>query len=249
MMMNFRYFANAFLVSLALWLMGHRAVAQNVESDLKMLKAWRAGAIVSAEAVKTYGEQRCFVQEAIPDAVFARMEGRSFPKDCTVNRQSLRYVRLLHVDVDGRTRLGEMVCNKSIAADVIDIFRELYRQRYPIHSIKLIDDFNADDEQSMRANNTSSFCFRKVTCSKKLSAHAMGKAIDVNPLYNPYYHRSPSGKITIQPTTATKYVDRAAIFPYKITKTDLMYRLFVARGFKWGGAWNRVKDYQHFEKE
>lgn len=245
----FRYFANAFFVTLALWLVGHKAVAQNVEGDLKTLKAWRAGAIVSVEAVKTYGEQRCFVQEAIPDAVFARMEGRSFPKDCTVNRQSLRYLRLLHVDFDGRTRLGEMVCNKSIAADVIDIFRELYRQHYPIHSIKLIDDFNADDEQSMRANNTSSFCFRKVTGSKKLSAHAMGKAIDVNPLYNPYYHRSPSGKITVQPTTATKYVDRAANFPYKITKTDLMYRLFIARGFKWGGAWNRVKDYQHFEKE
>ena len=132
----FRYFANAFFVTLVLLLMGHRAVAQNVESELKTLKAWRAGAIVSVEAVKTYGEQRCFVQEAIPDAVFARMEGRSFPKDCTVNRQSLRYVRLLHVDVDGRTRLGEMVCNKSIAADVIDIFRELFRQRYPIHSIK-----------------------------------------------------------------------------------------------------------------
>ena len=245
----FRYFANAFFVTLALWLVGHKAVAQNVEGDLKTLKAWRAGAIVSVEAVKTYGEQRCFVQEAIPDAVFARMEGRSFPKDCTVNRQSLRYLRLLHVDVDGRTRLGEMVCNKSIAADVIDIFRELYRQRYPIHSIKLIDDFNADDEQSMRANNTSSFCFRKVTGSKKLSAHAMGKAIDVNPLYNPYYHRSPSGKITVQPTTAMKYVNRTATFPYKITKTDLMYRLFIARGFKWGGAWNRVKDYQHFEKE
>ena len=248
-MTNFRYFANAFLVTLALWLVGHRAVAQNVESELKTLKAWRAGAIVSTEAIKTYGEQRCFSQEAIPDAVFARMEGRSFPKDCTVNRQSLRYVRLLHVDVDGRTRLGEMVCNKLIAADVIDIFRELYRQHYPIHSIKLIDDFNADDEQSMRANNTSSFCFRKVTGSKKLSAHAMGKAIDVNPLYNPYYHRSPSGKITVQPTTATKYVDRAATFPYKITKTDLMYQLFIAHGFKWGGAWNRVKDYQHFEKE
>jgi len=245
----FRYFANAFFVTLALWLVGHKAVAQNVEGDLKTLKAWRAGAIVSVEAVKTYGEQRCFVQEAIPDAVFARMEGRSFPKDCTVNRQSLRYLRLLHVDFDGRTRLGEMVCNKSIAADVIDIFRELYRQHYPIHSIKLIDDFNADDEQSMRANNTSSFCFRKVTGSKKLSAHAMGKAIDVNPLYNPYYHRSPSGKITVQPTTAMKYVERVAAFPYKIIKTDLMYRLFIAHGFKWGGAWNRVKDYQHFEKE
>ena len=87
-MTNLRYFANAFFVTLALLLVGHKAVAQNVESELKTLKAWRAGAIVSTEAVKTYGEQRCFVQEAIPDAVFARMEGRSFPKDCTVNWQS-----------------------------------------------------------------------------------------------------------------------------------------------------------------
>ena len=80
----FRYFANAFFVTLALWLVGHKAVAQNVESDLKTLKAWRAGAIVSTEAIKTYGEQRCFVQEAIPDAVFALFPERLYGKSAVV---------------------------------------------------------------------------------------------------------------------------------------------------------------------
>ena len=243
------YKLSVVFVALALMAGGMRASAQNDGHDLQALKAWRAGTVVSAEAVKAYGEQRCFSQEAIPDAVFTRMDGRSFPKGCTVNRSALRYVRVLHVDVDGRTRLGEIVCNKAIAADLVDIFRELYHHRYPVHSIRLIDDFDADDERSMRANNTSCFCFRKVSGSKKLSAHATGKAIDVNTLYNPYYHRSPSGKITVRPATATKYVDRTAKFPYKITKADLLYRLFIAHGFKWGGAWHRVKDYQHFEKD
>ena len=247
--MNFRRFAGIILLAFGLLLGSLEAIGQNVAHDLQALKAWQAGAIVSAGAVKAYGEQRCFSQEAIPDAVFARMDGRSFPKGCTVNRSALRYVRVLHVDVDGRTRLGEIVCNKAIAADLIDIFRELYHHRYPVHSIRLIDDFGADDERSMRANNTSCFCFRKVSGSKKLSAHAAGKAIDVNTLYNPYYHRSPSGKITVRPATATKYVDRMAAFPYKITRGDLLYRLFIAHGFKWGGAWHRVKDFQHFEKD
>lgn len=247
--MNFRCFAGIILLAFGLLLGSLEATGQNVAHDLQALKAWRAGTVVSAGAVKAYGEQRCFSQEAIPDAVFARMDGRSFPKGCTVNRSALRYVRVLHVDVDGRTRLGEIVCNKAIAADLIDIFRELYHHRYPVHSIRLIDDFGADDERSMRANNTSCFCFRKVSGSKKLSAHAAGMAIDVNTLYNPYYHRSPSGKITVRPATATKYVDRMAAFPYKITRGDLLYRLFIAHGFKWGGAWHRVKDFQHFEKD
>lgn len=227
---------------------GVRLPAQSLQHEMQWLSGWKAGAVVSAEAVQAYGESRCFTQEPLPDAVFARMQGRSFPKGCTVNRTSLRYVKILHVDVDGRTRLGEIVCNKAIAADLVSIFRQLYQRRYPIHSVRLIDDFGASDERSMRANNTSSFCFRRVNGSRKLSPHATGMAIDVNPLYNPYYHRSPSGKVTVQPVTGTPYLNRKASFPYKITKTDDLYRLFISHGFKWGGAWRRVKDYQHFEK-
>ena len=222
--------------------------AQGVAESLARLKAWQAGSVVGVEGVERFGQDKCFTASVIPDKVFARMQGKSYPKGCTVRRSDLRYLRLLHVDKDGHIRLGEMVCNKAIAGDVLAIFKELFRQRYPIESVRLIDDFGADDERSMRANNSSSFCYREVKGSKKLSAHARGMAVDINTLYNPYYHRSRSGKVTVQPATGSKYLDRAGKFPYKIVRGDLVWQLFVSHGFKWGGAWRSVKDYQHFEK-
>lgn len=189
-----------------------------------------------------------FTSSPIPDNVFARMQGKSYPKDCPIPRSSLRYITLLHVDKDGNVKHGEMVCNKAIAADVVAIFKELYLKKYPIESVRLIDDFDANDEKSMRANNSSSFCYRVVKGSKKLSAHARGMAVDINTLYNPCYRKSKSGKVTIQPSTAGKYVNRNASFPYKITRGDLAWRLFTKHGFVWGGGWRTVKDYQHFEK-
>ena len=209
---------------------------------------WRAGTVVSAKAVEAYGLSRCFTAAPIPDAVFARMKGRSYPEGCSVRRSDLRYLRLLHKDLQGHIRLGEMVCNKAIAADVLDIFRQLYLHGYPIESVRLIDDFGANDELSMRANNTSAFCYRVVKGSRRLSPHARGMAVDLNTLYNPCYRRSRSGRVIIQPATAARYVDRSAHFPCKITPSDLAYRLFKAHGFRWGGAWKSVKDWQHFEK-
>lgn len=189
-----------------------------------------------------------FSVSMIPDDVFARMQGKSYPVGCPVRRQDLRYLRLLHVDLNGHVKHGEMVCNKAIANDVLEIFKELYERRYPIASVRLIDDFGANDEESMRANNSSGFCYRAVRGSKKLSAHARGMAVDVNTLYNPCVRRLRSGKVVVQPSVATRYVDRRGSFPYKIEKDDLVWRLFTSRGFKWGGAWKSVKDYQHFEK-
>lgn len=189
-----------------------------------------------------------FSVSEIPDAVFRRMEGKSYPKACPIKRSDLRYLKLLYVDGRGKVKTGEMVCNKAIAKDVLEIFEELYKHKYPIERIQLIDDFGADDERSMRANNTTSFCYRVVKGSKKLSAHARGMAVDINTLYNPCVRRSRSGKVVVQPSTATKYTNRKASFPYKIERGDLAWRLFTSHGFKWGGAWRSVKDYQHFEK-
>ena len=189
-----------------------------------------------------------FSVSMIPDDVFVRIQGKSYPDGCPVRRQDLRYLRLLHIDLDGHVKQGEMVCNKAIANDVLEIFEELYKHRYPIASVRLIDDFGANDEESMRANNSSSFCYRAVRGSKKLSAHAQGMAVDINPLCNPCVRRLRSGKVMVQPSVSGKYVDRSDSFPYKIEKGDLAWKLFTSRGFKWGGAWKTVKDYQHFEK-
>lgn len=190
-----------------------------------------------------------FTADTLTNEVFARMKGKSFAEDCSVSRAELRYLRVSHYDAEGRVRQGELVCHRAIAADLLDIFRELYRHRYPIERMTLIDDYDADDEQSMRANNTSCFNYRKVAGSRRLSAHSRGMAIDINPLYNPCVRKGRDGRTTIQPSTARRYADRKRAFRYKLVAGDLCHRLFLEHGFEWGGAWRSLKDYQHFEKK
>jgi hypothetical protein len=189
-----------------------------------------------------------FTIDTISDAVFQRMQGKSFKRDCTVKRSELRYLRLSHYDAEGKEHIGELVCNKMVASDLKEIFQELYKHHYPIQRMQLVDDYDADDEQSMRANNTSCFNFRRIAGSTKLSKHSQGLAIDINPLYNPYVKRQANGTLIVQPANATCYADRRKAIPYKIERDDLCYRLFIKHGFKWGGAWTRQQDYQHFER-
>lgn len=158
-------------------------------------------------------------------------------------------VQVEHVDFQGRTQQGLIVCNKAIANDLREIFAELYKAEYPIERIRPISEYGNDDERSMRANNTSCYCYRVVEGSTKLSNHARGMAVDVNPLYNPCVRRRKDGTMLVQPATGKPYTDRAKPFKYKITRHDLCYRLFTQHGFRWGGNWKTVKDYQHFEKE
>ena len=171
------------------------------------------------------------------------MRGVSYPDDAEVKLEDLRYLRLSYVDFNGKEQVGEMICNKAIADDLVDIFRELFEARYPIRSIRLIDEFNGDDEASMAADNTSCFNYRKKTGMRELSKHARGLAVDINPFENPYVRPS-----RVRPAGASAYADRSKDFPHKIDKNDLCYRLFREHGFHWGGTWRSVQDYQHFEK-
>lgn len=185
-----------------------------------------------------------FSVSEVPDSVFRLMTGRSYKKGCPVARKDLRYVQVLHYNAEGEELQGEIVCHKDIADDLVEIFRELHRSRYPIERIRLIDHYGADDTRSMRANNSSAFNYRVVAGTKVLSKHSYGKAIDINPLYNPFVKRN--GKV--EPAEAGRYANRTARFKYKITRGNLCYRLFKRHGFTWGGDWRYSKDYQHFER-
>lgn len=189
-----------------------------------------------------------FYYEPISNDVFKRISGISYPVDCTVSLDELRYVGLRYVDFNGDTQSGEMICNKSIAQDVVEIFYELYSSGYQLESVRLVDEFDGDDTASMLANNTSCFNYRMVEGTTRLSNHAKGLAIDINPFYNPYITYNKDGTVNISPAGSEPYADRSASFPYKIDENDLAYKLFTAHGFKWGGNWNSVKDYQHFER-
>lgn len=190
-----------------------------------------------------------FFYVTLTPALKERITGVSYPapgQPCRIGYDDLRYVKILYVDFDGQEHDGELMVNRLVADDVLDIFYELYAARYPLARVRLLDDYGeaGDDNLSMADNNTSCFCYRQVTGAARLSWHSYGAAIDVNPVQNPYTHGSE-----VAPSAARAYLDRANKRPGMIDHNDLCYRLFKAHGWNWGGDFNGDKDYQHFYKD
>lgn len=216
------------------------------------------GALLNGDSQKDYRTtyQKGFYYEPVSDSLQRYMTGVSYPavsddagkSALVITFEELSYVHILHYDFDGNLAEGELICNQGIAQDLVEIFYELYLNEYQLESVLLIDTFDGDDIASMEADNTSCFNYRVVAGSSSISRHAYGLAIDINPLYNPYVKYEKDGTGTISPDTAASYADRSANFPYKIDENDLCYKLFIQHGFTWGGNWNNVKDYQHFQK-
>ncbi len=189
-----------------------------------------------------------FFYVTLTEALKERITGISYPASgkARVSYDDLRYVRILYVDFDGADQEGELMVHRRVADDVLDIFYQLYLERYQLASVKLVDDYGevADDNLSMADNNTSAFCYRQVTGSKKLSWHSFGAAIDVNPVQNPYIN----GK-RVSPPEGRDYLNRKDKRPHMIDRNDYCYKVFKAHGWKWGGDFSKDKDYQHFYKE
>ncbi len=216
-------------------------------SVVESLKTVPAASMVKVITANTATLAACFWAEEISPEVYSRMENNSFGENCTVPLENLRYIRVLHYGFDNEIYIGELVVNKLIADDIIDIFKELFDAKYPIERMVLIDNYKADDDISMEANNTSCFNFRLVEGTTQLSNHAYGLAVDINPLYNPQV-KEEKGKIITLPQEAKEYADRNIDCAYYIKKDDVCYKAFISRGFTWGGEWNKNKDYQHFQK-
>lgn len=213
-----------------------------------------------------------FYYHSLTDEVIARITGISYPvsesiapalaisasnvvsddsaANLGISYDDLCYMNVLHYDFNGKVQTGELICNKKIADDLIEIFHELYVNEYQIEKIRLVDEYSGDDIASMLDNNTSCFNYRVVDGTSSLSKHAIGCAIDINPFYNPYvvFNKNGSGEAHISPEGSEIYADRSQNFPYKIDENDLCYKLFKEHGFTWGGDWNSCKDYQHFQK-
>ncbi len=193
-------------------------------------------------------EGKFFCIHEITDEVFARINGVSYRENDMIGREDLRYLRVLHTGFDGETHVGELIVNRQIAEDVLSILRTLYENRYPIEKMLLVDEYGGDDNRSMEDNNSSAFNYRMIAGTTRLSRHSLGLAIDINPRYNPYIRPGENGAVIVEPSGSEAYADRHIDFAHKIDENDLCYRLFVGHGFTWGGSWNTVKDYQHFQK-
>lgn len=168
--------------------------------------------------------------------------GSSWRDGCPVPPEQLRSIDLTHWGFDGTVHRGELVVAVHLADSVVAVFAELFAARYPIERIEPIDVYGGDDQASMAVNNTSGFNCRTVAGSDRLSEHAFGRAIDLNPLYNPYVRSD--GRV--DPVLGTPYADRTRTDPGLIHDGDATVSAFAAEGWQWGGHWPSGPDYQHF---
>ncbi len=186
----------------------------------------------------------------IDSTIKARMiKGNSYHSGCPVEPKDLRYVEVSHYDFDGNCQIGKLIVHRGIAQETVDIFRDLFRMGYPIKQMKLVSDYHGSDFASIEADNTSAFNCRFIEGTKKWSNHAYGKAIDINPLENPYV--DTNGKTVHKGSVcylkrvhqSQASTDLAMLLPH-----DKATQAFKKRGWIWGGDWYSIKDYQHFEK-
>ena len=188
-----------------------------------------------------------FVVQAIPDDIAARMIGCSWKSECPVPLSKLRYITITHWGYDDAPHIGHMVVHEKLANELVTIFTELYEARFPIERMELIDEYEASDDRSMEANNSSAFCCRAITNKPgTFSLHSYGIAIDINPLVNPYVKGEQ-----VLPAGGRSFLDRTQPFKGIITNSpdNAAYVAFTKRGYEWGGSWTDRIDYQHFQKQ
>ncbi len=167
----------------------------------------------------------------------------SWRPGCPVGPDRLRAVEVDHVDFGGDHRRGTLLVNADVVDEVVAVFGRLYRARYPIAGIVPIDGFAGDDDASMAANNSSAFNCRAVTGGRSWSSHSYGRAIDINPVQNPYV----TGQV-ILPPAGRDHVDRTRYHPAMVRPGDLVTTAFADVGWRWGGEFQTLRDYQHFQR-
>jgi D-alanyl-D-alanine carboxypeptidase len=177
----------------------------------------------------------------VPAAVRARMDGVSWHGgDARCPRwDDLAYVQLDHVTFDGTAR-GELIVAAPLATRAVALFRRLWQLGFPIRQLRLVDDYVASDDASMEADNSSAFNFRVVAGTNVLSQHALGLAIDINPLENPW--RRPD---RILPAAGAAFADRRVIRPGMIVRPGPVVAALDELGWEWGGDWRHAFDDHH----
>lgn len=184
--------------------------------------------------------------QKVPSSIKELMVGKSWKEGCPVPMSDLRYLTMSYWGYDDMPHIGHMITHVKIAHDVVDIFAEMFEAKFPIERMEIVDLYDADDDRSMAANNTSCFCYRKNTTFPNLvSNHGWGLAVDINPKVNPYVKGSK-----ILPPNGMEFADRSKIYKGGIYATldNACYQAFIKRGFHWGGIWPDRQDYQHFAK-
>jgi Ca2+-binding RTX toxin-like protein len=172
-----------------------------------------------------------------------KMTGRSWHRGCPVGLGKLRVLRLPHWTMgDHDVHAGRLIVHRDADRAALSAMRSLLRHHFPIRRMEPIDRFGGDDHRSMNADNTSAFNCRFVAGTSRWSQHAFGRAIDLNPIENPYV--TASGFVS--PPAGRRYANRSRNTAGMVHRGDATVRAFTRVGWGWGGAWHGTRDYQHF---
>jgi poly-gamma-glutamate synthesis protein (capsule biosynthesis protein) len=200
-------------------------------------------ALLVAAAPAAAGEGEPFVGSVsrIDRATRHLMVGSSWHPGCPVPLRNLRVVRVTFLGFNDEAQRGRLVVHRGWADEILDVFRSLYARGFPLRRVRLVDRYGADDRESMRHDNTSAFNCRFVAGTTTWSQHAFGRAIDINPVENPYVDGDH-----VSPRRGRRFLDRSDVRPGMVVRRDVVWRSFRRIGWEWGGAWSSAKDYQHF---
>lgn len=176
-------------------------------------------------------------EDIIVDSAMSREEAianTAFPK-AIVDSQEV--VTVEYYSFDNKLHRGQIVVNRLLAEDIRQIFSDIKASHFPIAKVIPIVRYGWSDDASIADNNTSGFNYRRIAGTKRLSDHATGKAIDVNPWLNPWVGRKGVSQRPYKTSV-----------PGTIQRGDAVWTAFTSRGWIWGGSWKNSKDYQHFSK-
>ena len=172
-----------------------------------------------------------------------RMTGKSWHKGCPVPIRNLRLLKLSYWGFGGHVRRGKLIVHEDQAPRVKRVFKKLFYRGFRIRRMVLIDYYDGSDRRSMAANNTSAFNCRYVSGTTRWSQHAYGRAIDINPIRNPYVDGS-----YVSPAAGAPYADRTKHKMGMIHGGDKVVRAFADANWTWGGYWSPYQDYMHFSR-
>jgi D-alanyl-D-alanine carboxypeptidase-like protein len=191
---------------------------------------------------------------SVPPNIQQLMKEGTWRPNCPIPIKDLSYIQISYWGFDNQVHQGEIIVHQQVAAEVLDIFKQLFTIHFPIQQVEIPEKLAHSQKltkpfdlllYAVNANDTYGFFCREDTQTPgRFSAHSWGLAIDINPFYNPMAGSEEVAKMQ----KGRLYLNRNLKHIGMISAGDPLFNIFTEYGWQWGGFFEKGADYMHFEK-